>query len=149
MKYDPISNLDITDHGEDALEEVSELPSDAVPFDENDIDDGFAAARLGYGFNFLFLPFCLIAILRRDNAYSLFHAKQSLALWMGLVGVGIVGQALLFIGIGFWIWLIGFPVLWILNWAGLHQVNEELARPLPLLGLRPQEWFSAQVREDD
>jgi hypothetical protein len=150
MTTQRFSNLDVTDHGEPLPEdEVDDLPRDAVPFDEMEVEDGHAGARLSYVFNFLFLPFCLLPFLRRDNGYSLFHAKQALALWVGLMTVAVVGRILLVVGLGGWVWFIGFSILFLLNGLGLLQVRNDWARPLPLLGLKPQKWFEAQVKDED
>ncbi|GEM_PF-3107630 len=149
MPTEPYRNLDVPDEETAAPEEEVDLLPGEVVFEENDIDDGFSPARLCYILNFLFLPFCLIPYWKRDNAFSLFHAKQALALWIGLMVTAFLGSILTPLGIGFWVWLVGFPLLWILNYLGFHQVNAEKAGPLPLIKKHPQEWFPADVSGED
>jgi len=39
--------------------------------------------------------------------------------------------------------------LYVINWQGVNQVEDDTARGLPLFGLKPQEWFPAEARESD
>jgi len=149
MSPEPYRNLDVSDQENAPSEEEEDLLPGEVSFDDNELDDGFSPARLSYVLNFLFLPFCLLPYLKRDNGFSLFHAKQALAIWIGLMTTGILGALLLPFKLGLLIWLIGFPVLLTLNYLGLVQVSAERAAPLPLIKKHPQGWFPADVSGED
>lgn len=148
MKQEPFRNLDVPEEEEKPMDEAVLLPGEEV-FEEHEIDDGFSAARSSYVFNFLLLPFCLASYLRRDNRYSLFHAKQALGIWVGLMMALVLGMVLIPVGVGALIWLVGIPGLLYLNYLGMNQVQEEKAAPLPLLKKYPQEWFPADIDGED
>jgi len=112
-----------------------------VEFDAKTIEDGKAFAILSYALSFIGLPFFIVPLITRDNAYSLYHAKQ--ALTIGLTGavISAVSFVLSFICIGVITALVGGIFLLVLNIMGLMQTTKGEAKPLPVIGKYAVNWF--------
>jgi hypothetical protein len=67
-------------------------PAAAIPAKE--IEEGKAFAILSYVLSLIGLPFFLVPLITRNNAFSLFHAKQCLLLWLAGVVVSVVSGIL-------------------------------------------------------
>ena len=50
--------------------------------DSKEVEDGKIFAILSYVLNFVGLPFFLVPLIMRNNAFSLYHAKQCLMWWI-------------------------------------------------------------------
>ena len=58
----------------------------AEPTNEREVADGKLIATLCY----VFCPIAIIPLVQRDNGFSLYHAKQALALLVAAIGLSIV-----------------------------------------------------------
>lgn len=118
-------------------------PEDLVApvFDAAEIEAGKTFAILSYALSFVGLPFFLLPVIMRDNAYSLFHAKQSMMIWLCGIILGAVSAALTLICIGPVVGLIGGIFLLVLNIMGLMQAVNSQAKTLPLIGPYAMNWF--------
>ncbi|MBU0457205.1 MAG: DUF4870 domain-containing protein [Nanoarchaeota archaeon] len=83
---------------------------------KSDIDDGKVWAFLG-----IFLTvigFIIVLLIKKNNRYAMYYAKQGLVLFIVYVAVGIVNGIIAFIpfgkSIGLLLW-IGMFVLWIIG----------------------------------
>jgi uncharacterized membrane protein len=115
-------------------------------FTETEISDGMDGARFSYLFNFFGLPFCLIPLLKRENAFSLFHAKQAFVLWMLFFGSLIVGWAFLWVTLkAMWLFVLGGGASLALNVIGYQRVLDENEKPLPVVGSLAETWFESIV----
>jgi len=115
--------------------------SAAPAMDPKEVEEGKPFAILSYALNFVILPFFLVPLIMRNNEFSLYHAKQSLMLWL----IGIVGSA---IGAMFMVICVGIILLplllvflLILNIIGLVNAIKGEAKPLPVVGKWAEEWF--------
>ena len=111
-----------------------EAPAGGENIDAQDIKDGKVLAILSYIIGIL----CIVPLIQRNNAYSLYHAKQVLLLIILSIGLGVVnvipcaGQIVS--GFGY----IALLVLWVM---GLVNVCSDKAKPIPLVGKFAEEWF--------
>lgn len=121
-----------------AEEPQGEEPAAAVP---DDVDDGKAFAILSYALSFISLPFFLVPLIMRGNAFALYHAKQSLIIWLAGVVVGVASAILTAICIGPIIGLVGFIFLLVLNIIGLMNAVKGEAKPIPVIGKWGEDWF--------
>ena len=113
----------------------------AEGFDAATVEAGKTFAILGYALSFVGLPFFLVPVITRDNAYSLYHAKQSMMIWLAGIIVSVVSVILTVICIGPIVGLVGALGLLVLNILGLLQSVNGEAKPLPLVGKYAVEWF--------
>jgi uncharacterized membrane protein len=106
-----------------------------------EVADGKMFAILCYALNFVGFPFWIIPLITRDNAYSLYHAKQCLIMWIALAVGSLVGGPTIFICVGavilaaVWITNIIFNVIGVLN------ANNGMCKPLPVIGKWGEDWF--------
>lgn len=110
--------------------------------DQAKISAGSLMAILVYVFNFFWPFFWVVPMLKRDNRFALYHAKQGLTIvifslvLMVLIGVGVGGGRLSFLEGG---------VLWILVWSinavGLLRAIKGQVKPLPIIGSLGERWF--------
>lgn len=136
---DRYSNL-----GEEEVQAEPDLQEDSGvgPFTEMEMEEGLDGARFSYLFNFFGIPFCLIPLMRRDNPYSLFHARQAFLLWGLFYGTMIVGWLFSWITLqAFWIFVLGGGVSLACNVLGYQRVMEERSEPLPVIGDLAERWF--------
>lgn len=79
--------------------------------------------------------FVIAILLRRDDKYVMFYAKQSLALFIASVIVGFADKILMFIPIIGWIIILVLNIaifaLWIISWVYALSGKEQ---ELPIIG---------------
>ena len=127
----------------------SEHENTDARFDADEVDEGHADAILCYALNFVFFPYSLRALMQRDNAYTLYHAKQALVIWGGMFSVMLLGLLLLpLLGLGLLVWLAGIPPLAVLNFFGLLQALNDEAKPIPFLEEYPHQWIRLSKKSD-
>ncbi len=106
----------------------------AVALDPQEIEKGKLFAILGYIIGIL----CIVPLIQKDNAFSLYHAKQVLLLFLASI-------ALSFLNVipcmGQIVWGLGTLVLLVLDIMGLVNAIKGEAKPVPLIGKFAEEWF--------
>jgi uncharacterized membrane protein len=112
-----------------------------APLPAAEIEKGKLFAVLSYACNFAGLPFWIVPIVMRDNAFSLFHGKQVMMMWLALLVVYVVGAALTAVCIGPFIILGAWIAAIILNIMGLMSVSRGEMKPMPVIGRYAEEWF--------
>lgn len=123
-----------------SAEPVAEpIAEQTVP--EQEINEGKTFAILSYALSFVSLPFFLVPLIMRNNAYALYHAKQSLMIWLGGIAVSLVGSVLLVVCIGAVILLAGGIFLLVLNIMGLINAINGKMEPIPVIGKWGEDWF--------
>jgi uncharacterized membrane protein len=124
-------------------ENVSPQPSVTPPVapDPKVVEDGKAFAILSYALGIIGLPFFLVPLIMRNNAYSLYHAKQCLLLWLAGMVVFAAGFALMFVCIGLVLMPIAGVGLLVLDILGLVNAINGRQQPVPLVGKFADEWF--------
>lgn len=116
-------------------------PSPTLPAPQ-EIEQGLLFAALTYGLGLISIPFFIVPLVMRTNAYALYHAKQMLMLTLTLIAGSIVSFILSFACIGIFVW-IGLLVFWIVALVlGLIQVMNRQTKPLPLIGTLAESWFA-------
>jgi len=110
--------------------------------DQAEISAGSLMAILVYTFNFFWPFFWVVPMLKRDNRFSLYHAKQGLTffmfslVFMVVIGVGVVGGKLSTLEGGvIWILVLG------INAVGLLRAIKGQVKPLPIIGSFGERWF--------
>lgn len=113
----------------------SELPPEVT---KAEAEQGKVISILSYIFPIL----CLVGLIQRDNAFTLYHAKQVLIMVIGCFAgsvlsviplVGCVIAPLVLVG-----WIV-FAILGILNVVNLRM------KPLPLIGKLGEDWFKGMT----
>ena len=99
-----------------------------------EIEAGKSIALLRYILCLLGFPFWLYPIIVRDNAFSLYHAKQCLMLWIASAVLWVAGSMLTVVCIGFLILpaALVLDIIWIVK--GIINSNKGQAVPLPIIG---------------
>lgn len=117
---------------------IQETEGPALP---PEIAEGQTFAILSYALSLTLLPFFFVPLILRNNSFSLYHAKQSLILWiLGIVSL-YVGSLLMVICVGLLIIVAISVLLVVLNVVGLiHAIRGE-QKPLPLVGEWAETWF--------
>ena len=121
--------------------EAPEAPTDPaaeVDIPAAEIEEGKNMAMLSY------IPLVFIyTLIKRDNAFSLFHAKQLLML--NIVGVaGMVVQIIPCLG---QLISLGLSVALIVFWVmGLINAINGVAKPLPVVGQYAVDWFKGLTK---
>ena len=107
-----------------------------------DIDSGKTLAILSYiPIAFVGLIVSIISITQKNNAYSLFHAKQALTLYIFAIAGGLICLPLCFVCIGFPLLIaveLGGLVLCII---GIINASGGQCKPLPVVGKFADKWF--------
>ena len=128
-----------------AAPEPSPVPP-SEPILPKEIDDGKALAIIGYALNLIGLPLWVIPLIMRDNAFSLYHAKQAMTLWLAGVVIAVANGVLTIIPIVGCITLITWPVfiitLVVLDLIGLVSAAKGRVEPVPFVGRYAEEWFT-------
>jgi len=129
-----------------AQEPVEEpLGESAVALME-DMEEGKLFAILSYALGFVGLPFFIVPLIQRNNAFSLFHAKQCLILWIIAVGGGFISSLLFAICIGAILLPIVMIFVLVLEIIGLLNAVKGVAKPLPLIGQWGIDWFKCMTK---
>ena len=116
--------------------EQSECP--ALP---PEIAEGQTFAILSYALSLTLLPFFFVPLILRNNSFSLYHAKQSLVLWiLGVISL-YVGSLLMVFCVGLLIIVATSVLLVVLNIVGLIRAIKGEQKPLPLVGEWAEMWF--------
>lgn len=117
-------------------------PADAgTSLSQQEISEGKVFAILCYALSLIGLPFFLVPLIMRNNEFALYHAKQTLMIWLGGIVISAVGSVLLVVCIGIVILLAGFIFLLVLDVMGLINAVNERMQPLPLIGKWGEDWF--------
>ena len=117
-----------------------ETPAGGESIDAQDIKDGKILAILSYIIGIL----CIVPLIQRNNAYSLYHAKQVLLIIIASIVLGIVnvipcaGQIVS--GLGY----MALLVLWVM---GLINACSDKAKPMPLIGKFAEDWFKGITKQ--
>lgn len=113
----------------------------AAQISPREVEEGKAFAILSYALSIIGLPFFLIPLIMRNNAFSLYHAKQCLILWLFGIAGGIVSAILAFICIGVILAVVLGIFLLVLTIVGLVYAAQGEQKPLPLIGKWGEDWF--------
>jgi uncharacterized membrane protein len=122
---------------------VEAAPIEAAPvLDGKEVEEGKAFAILSYALGFLGLPFFLVPLVMRNNAFSLYHSKQCLMIWLAGIAGGMISGILVAVfclGIitGF---ALGIFIL-VVEIIGLINASKGEMKPLPLIGAYAEDWF--------
>lgn len=145
---DSYSNLGASDDGDSPVQKTE--AEEASAFSEEERADGLDGARFSYLFNFFGLPFCLIPLFKRDNAFSLFHAKQAFLVWVLFFASLVAGWSLCWISLYFmWMFILGGGLSLALNVLGHQRALNERDRSLPVVGALAEQWFSNLTVRDE
>ncbi len=123
--------------------EESPKPEAAPAIPETDIQAGKTFAILSYALSFVGLPFFVIPLITRDNDFALYHAKQSLIIWLAGLALGVASGLLTLICIGPILGLIGMIALLAFNIIGLINAIKNQPKPVPLIGQWGEDWFKS------
>ena len=117
-------------------------PSEPVPAaTAQEVEDGKAFAILSYALSIIGLPFFLVPLIMRNNEFSLYHAKQTLMIWLlGIVG-GTISGILTFICVGVILAVALGIFLLVITIMGLIAAAKGEQKPLPLIGKWGEDWF--------
>ncbi|MEA1928205.1 MAG: hypothetical protein U9N73_08345 [Candidatus Auribacterota bacterium] len=111
-----------------------------------EVEEGKAFAILSYVLSLIGLPFFLIPLIMRNNDFSLYHAKQTMMIWLvGIVG-GVVSGILMFICIGAILAVVLAIGLLVLTIMGLINAAQGQQKPLPIIGKWGEDWFKGLVK---
>jgi uncharacterized membrane protein len=105
-------------------------PNNPYNYPTADIEEGKLLAILSYLVPLVFL----VPLIQKDNAFSLFHAKQVLLLAIGYVVVMFIATTTC-IGAILFLPLFAFSIL------GLVFAIQGQYKPIPLIGNFAEEWF--------
>ena len=120
------------------------LPPEATPtpVSQADIDSGKTMAILSYiPIAFVGLIVAIISITQKNNAYSLYHAKQALTLYICAIAGALVCLPLCLVCIGVPLLIaveLGGLVLCII---GIINASGGQCKPLPVIGKFADKWF--------
>ncbi len=114
--------------------------------DPAEVAGGKALAIVSYVINFIGVPFFLVPFFMRNNAFSLYHSKQCLVLWIVALCISAAAGVASFIPLVVCITLPLMFVVWIFlivfNIIGLMNAINAKAQPLPLFGVWGEQWFA-------
>ncbi len=116
-------------------------PPPPPPSQVGGVEEGKTFAILCYALSLIGLPFFIIPLITRDNEFSLYHAKQTLMLWLAGIAATVVGTILSFACIGVIVFLVAALGLLVLDIIGLINAVNGVAKPLPVVGALAEEWF--------
>ncbi|MDP8215215.1 MAG: DUF4870 domain-containing protein [Candidatus Euphemobacter frigidus] len=123
-------------------EAITPVPKPSPPApDSREVEEGKVFAILSYALSIIGLPFFLIPLIMRNNEFSLYHAKQTLIIWLAGIAAGIVSGILSFICIGIVLGVAAAIFLLVLTIMGLINAAQGEEKPLPLIGQWGEEWF--------
>jgi len=118
---------------------------EAAPAGGSDVEEGKTFAILSYVLSFIGLPFFLIPLFMRNNAYALYHAKQCLILWILGIASGVISSVLVATVVLACIAPIVALVIGIFCLVaaimGLVNACKGIEKPLPVIGKWGEQWF--------
>lgn len=120
----------------DRIAQMTATKDESIGVDAQTIESGKLIATIGY----VLWPVALLPLIKKDNAYSLYHARQAVALLVAAVAAMIplwgiffvfaiikLGVVAMILSLAFTAVMLGFVVVGAMNaWKGR-------VRPLPLL----------------
>lgn len=107
----------------------------------DDASEGKAFAILSYALSFIGIPFFLVPLIMRNNAFALYHAKQCLIIWLAGIVLGTISTILMAVCIGAILLPIVGIMLFVFTIIGLIKAVNCEAVPVPLIGKFAEEWF--------
>lgn len=108
-----------------------------------EIGAGKPLAFLCYLLNFFLIPFWIIPLVLRNNQFALFHAKQSLMLWIyAIIGFLVSGGLIFAFGIGLFLLPIWFVAVGVENVFGMVNASCGRFHPLPIVGPDAERTFA-------
>ena len=103
---------------------------------------GQTSAILCYALSLTLLPFFFLPLILRNNSFSLYHAKQSLLLWiLGIVSLYVGFLLMVFFCLGLVMIAGTSALLVVLNVVGLIHAIKGEQKPLPIVGAWAETWF--------
>lgn len=124
--------------GAEAEPELGAAPPVA---DAKTVEEGKAFAILSYALSIIGLPFFLVPLIMRNNAFALYHAKQCLILWLAGIAAGVISGVLSLVCIGVVIGLLSMILFIVLCILGIINTSKGLMTPLPVIGKWGEDWF--------
>lgn len=132
----------------DRISKMTATQDESIGVDVQTIESGKLIATIGY----VLWPVALLPLIKKDNAYSLYHARQALALLVAAVAAMIplwgiffvfaiikLGVVAMILSLAFTAVMLGFVVVGAMNaWNGR-------IRPLPLLSGLVQRLFGREA----
>jgi uncharacterized membrane protein len=121
-------------------------PPEATPIPpqipQAEIDSGKTMAILSYiPIAALGLIISIVCVAQKNNAFSLYHAKQALTLYICAIAAYVVCIPLIFVCVGGPLMvLVGLATL-VLCVLGIVNANNGQCKPLPWLGQFADKWF--------
>ena len=111
------------------------------PVSAKEMEEGKVFAILSYIIPF----FLLVPLIQRNNAFSLYHAKQCLLLWLASFVIMTALSIIVCVG-----WIVmpfaGLAIL-ILAIMGLINAIKGEMKPVPLVGKFAEEWFKGLTKQ--
>ena len=104
-----------------------------VTMDAQEIEKGKTFAILSYIF-----ILCIIPLIQKDNAFSLYHAKQGLLLLLTAIALSCLNVIPC---LGWIVSGVGSLVLLVFAIMGLINAIKGEVKPVPLIGKFAEEWF--------
>jgi uncharacterized membrane protein len=124
-------------------QDQAKATSDAAALHASNASEGKLFGTLSYVVPF----FLLVPLIQRDNAFSLYHAKQALTLWVACVAASIAMTIVLtvipvailatLLSLAFMVAAIGLAVLGAVNAWNLR------SQPLPVIGPHGESFLSS------
>src|SRR2546422_1986335 len=109
---------------------------------QQEIESGKTMAILSYiPVALIGLIVALISISQKNNAYSLYHAKQALTLYICALGGALVCLPLCFLCIGIPLLIAVEVCAVVLCVLGIINSSSGQCKPLPLIGTFADKWF--------
>jgi len=127
--------------GQAAAEPVETRAEAAPAVDAGEVEEGKVFAVLSYALSLVGLPFFLVPLIMRNNEFALYHAKQSLILWLAGIAAAVISMILSFLCIGLIIGPIAGVFLLVLDIIGLVNAGKGEAKPVPVIGQWGVDWF--------
>ena len=107
-----------------------------------EVAQGQTSAILCYALSLTLLPFFFLPLILRNNSFSLYHAKQSLLLWiLGIVPLYVGFLLMVFFCLGLVMIAGTSALLVVLNVVGLIHAIKGEQKPLPIVGAWAETWF--------
>lgn len=115
----------------------------APPLAPQEIESGKTMAILSYiPVGMVGLIVAIICIAQKNNAYSLYHAKQALALYICAAAGALVCVPLLFLCIGIPLLIAVEVAALVLCILGIMNASSGQCKPLPMTGPLADKWFA-------